>query len=114
MRFAAQALGGTTASVTDLDAQRWTAGATEIERRLRAGLSGLPPRTLAHRWVFLVGFVLHALTDREAFIASGGAERPDDRDSFLADLVDASVALVTAPVSDGTAELLRGNRCGNR
>lgn len=109
LRFAAQAMGGTTSSVIDLDAQPWTAGAAEIERRLRAELSGLPPRILAHRWAFLVGFTLHALADRESFMASGGAEQPGDREIFLADLVDASVALVTAPVSDRTAELLCGN-----
>lgn len=96
LRFVANALYVEKMAPYDLGAEDWTRALYQLTTRIGACVDGLPAPVRAHRLDFFVGLFLHTLANHERQVQAG---RPVDRELLAADLVDAGVAVLTAPVS---------------
>jgi AcrR family transcriptional regulator len=67
-----------------------------------------PPPIVKQRLAMIVGYVIHALADLESRVAKQARQVPAARiELFVNDLLDTVIGALTAPVSPGTATLLR-------
>ncbi|MFJ2767122.1 TetR/AcrR family transcriptional regulator [Streptomyces sp. NPDC087300] len=106
LRFVAQALYVDGIAPHDLAAEPWTRALHQLRPRIDACLAELPAPVRADRWRVFVGLTLHTLADHERALQSGAAAPGHRTDLLVANLVDAAVALLTAPVSPATGALL--------
>ncbi|QEU96010.1 TetR family transcriptional regulator [Streptomyces kanamyceticus] len=106
LRFVAQALYVEGIAPHDLAAETWTRALHQLRPRIDACLGELPAPIRADRWRVFVGLTLHTLADHERALQSGAAAPGRRTDLLVAGLVDAAVAVLTAPVSPATGALL--------
>ncbi len=101
---------------TDLSGQPWTSGVATVQTRLLRLLAaaGVPEALRDERWALFSGHLTHALADRELLLQHAPQRVRTPRGAFLADLVDTSVALVAAPVSDQTTREITARECQDR
>lgn len=110
LRFCVQAAytvhpGVATPGPGDLGRTPWTTGLKELnDRALALGRATLPGALAWRRWTHFTGFATHALADREQQL-TGATPPPDDATFYLADLIDAGAALLTAPARPSTLAL---------
>ncbi|MFE0173554.1 TetR/AcrR family transcriptional regulator [Streptomyces sp. NPDC059002] len=106
LRFVAQALYVEGIAPYDLAAAPWTRALHQLRLRIDACLAELPAPVRADRWRVFIGLTLHTLADHERALQSGAATPGRRTDLLVANLVDAAVAVLTAPVSPATHALL--------
>lgn len=107
LRFVANALYVARIAPYDLGAEDWTRALYQLHTRIDACVAGLPAPVRSHRREFFIGLLLHTLAHHEGLIEAGHRSRAAaDRELLAADLVDAGVAVLTAPVSGATRDLL--------
>ncbi|WP_167828939.1 TetR/AcrR family transcriptional regulator [Streptomyces sp. MZ04] len=106
LRFVAQALYVEDIAPYDLAAETWTRALHRLYTRIDACLGELPEPVRADRWRVFVGLTLHTLADLERALQQGGARPGRRTDLLVANLVDAAVAVLTAPVAPTTSALL--------
>ncbi|MEV8017311.1 helix-turn-helix domain-containing protein [Streptomyces sp. NPDC086554] len=106
LRFVAQALYVEDIAPHDLAAETWTRALHELHSRIDACLTELPAPVRADRWRVFVGLTLHTLADHERALQHGTASPGRRTDLLVANLVDAAVAVLTAPVAPATRALL--------
>jgi AcrR family transcriptional regulator len=107
LRFVANALYVERVAPYDLGAEEWTRALHQLITRISACIDELPAPVRAHRLEFFIGLFVHTLAHHERQIQLGrGARTAADRELLAADLVDAAVAVLTAPVSSETLDKL--------
>ncbi|MFG2794960.1 TetR/AcrR family transcriptional regulator [Streptomyces sp. NPDC048419] len=107
LRFVANALYVERVAPYDLAAEAWTRALHQLLTRINACINELPTPVQAHRLEFFIGLFVHTLAHHERQIQLGrGVRTKADRELLAADLVDAAVALLTAPVSSATHDKL--------
>jgi AcrR family transcriptional regulator len=86
-------------------------GLREVVERIGRALSELPAVLRDHRLALAGSLLVHAIADQERVLQrDAGPEPPAATSLLVADLVDATVGILTAPVSATTAAELRGTR----
>ncbi|MGW0664860.1 TetR/AcrR family transcriptional regulator [Streptodolium elevatio] len=80
-------------------------GVRRIHQRTDILLAHLHPAVRADRWTYFTSSCTHALADREQRVDTGPHEPLTPTDLFLAGLVDAAVAVLTAPARVTTTAL---------
>lgn len=107
LRFVANALYVEGRAPYDLGAEEWTRALYQLYTRIDACIEGLPAPVRAQRWEFFIGLFLHTMAHHERRIQTGDGARSSSSPALLAaDLVDAGVALLTAPISEATRDEL--------
>lgn len=107
LRFVANALYVERMAPYDLGAEEWTRALYQLYTRIDACVDELPAPVRIHRWEFFIGLFLHTMAHHERRIHAGRPTRMTaDRELLAADLVDAGVAVLTAPVSQATHAVL--------
>ncbi|MCX4671938.1 TetR/AcrR family transcriptional regulator [Streptomyces sp. NBC_01381] len=106
LRFVAQALYVEDIAPYDLAAETWTRALDRLYARIDACLTELPEPVRADRWRIFVGLTLHTLADHERALQHGAAKPGRRTDLLVANLVDAAVAVLTAPVAPATRALI--------
>lgn len=110
LRFCVQTAYVEGTAAVDLGRQEWTEGVDLIRSRFLGLLRDLPEAVRLDRWFLFAMFLIHALADRETVMQYRPNSVLSERTTFLAGLVDAAVALATAPASLATL----GNGYGRR
>ena len=110
LRFCVQSAYTLHPDVATLTADSWevrpsTRGLKTLRERTIGLLSDLPPGVAVDRWGHFTGFLTHALADREARQYAGPAHVLGSTELFVAGLVDAAVAILTAPCRETTLAL---------
>ncbi|WP_160509031.1 TetR family transcriptional regulator [Streptomyces sp. BA2] len=106
LRFVAQALYVEDIAPYDLAAETWTRALHDLYTRIDTCLAELPGPVRADRWRVFVGLTLHTLADHERALQHGAARPGLRTDLLVANLVDAAVAVLTAPISPATSAVL--------
>lgn len=83
-------------------------GVRRIRARVEEALDHLPPALRADRWAYFASSCTHALADREHRIEAGPHDELTPTPVFVAGLVDAAVAVLTAPARASTLALASG------
>ncbi|MBO2456307.1 TetR/AcrR family transcriptional regulator [Actinomadura violacea] len=104
LRFVANALYVEKLAPYDLAAEEWTRALFQLHARISACVDDLPAPVRAHRLEFFIGLLLHTLANHERHVQDGHGAA--DRELLAADLVDAVVAVLTAPVSPAARDHL--------
>jgi AcrR family transcriptional regulator len=101
LRFCVQASLVDGSVAADLDAQPWTRGIAAVQRRAHRHLvdAGVPAALVAERWALAIGYLTHALADRELLAQYEPRRVTSPRAAFLAHLTDTAVALAAATAS---------------
>ena len=108
VRFAVTAGDCEGAAPTRAAQQEWTSGFDHLQHLMIDALTDLPAPLREQRWRLFNSFVAHSLADREALLELPEPPNWFSRELFLSTVVDAAVALITAPVSVATALMLEG------
>ncbi|MFI6059722.1 TetR/AcrR family transcriptional regulator [Streptomyces sp. NPDC051286] len=84
----------------------WTKGLVILHDRAMRLLAGLPEQLRVERWARFSGSPVHALADHELRLEAADAQGADSFGLLVSDLVDTSVAVLTAPVRPATLRLV--------
>jgi AcrR family transcriptional regulator len=77
-----------------------------IYREVRLLAPEMPEALWNERLRMMIGGIIHSLADRERFRTVRRAPRSLNNDAFLSNLIDAGIAIVTAPISSETSSYL--------
>jgi AcrR family transcriptional regulator len=108
LRFAVQAGHLEGSAPTRLTEQAWTSGMDRLHTMALAALAEVPEPLREQRWWLFNSYAAHALADRERLLEHPVPAGWLRRDVFLSTVTDTAVALLCAPVSATTTNLLEG------
>lgn len=108
LRFAVQAGHLEGSAPTRLGDQAWTRGMDRLRALTLDALATVPAALRDQRWWLFNSYAAHALADRERVLEHPVPAGWLPRDAFLSTVTDTAVALLCAPVSAATADLLQG------